>query len=331
LTVDFDDPVGPGAEADLEFAFRSQPRRTPATDSFGISPEAAVANAGDLWYPFPADGSFEAPGLLEIEMPAEWTAAATGEPAEPTSAAGGKKSVVQAWRIVGTSGRSFAAGVLAVESLQREGLRIRLLYPPAGFDRPAALAGRMAEMLAPLIEHFGAFPWDPYQVVLLPPSTTTVGGAPAEGLFVGSSRALQAADIFELVFTHESSHAWWWFSARPEEGSPLLLSEGLAQYGYILSLEARRGRAEALDFLNNGLPGLPFASAFGYGEMWEEGRDQPLAEVRGGTPGDDSFRLAWVKAPGCSTCCAGGSVRTCRAPGVQRRLQGDRRSAGDCL
>lgn len=288
-------PTAPGSEVEVEFTFRSLPRSLPVPDSFAVSDQSVVANAGDRWYPFPEDGSFEAPGRLEVEMPRHWKAVATGQAAEPVAEPQQRGRKVLAWKVTRPAGRSFAAGPFSWRRLQRGGLTIELFYPPEEVADPSDTVASMAVMLMPLEKRFGSFPWNPFQVVLLPASTTSLGGAPAEQMFAASAGALKAPKIFELVFAHESAHAWWWFQVRPEEDAPLLLSESLAQYGYVISLEERAGKAAALSFLNDGLPGLRFASARGYAEMWKQGRDRPLAEVAGGTPGDDNFRLAWIK------------------------------------
>ncbi|HSR66618.1 MAG TPA: M1 family aminopeptidase [Acidobacteriota bacterium] len=295
LEVEFEEPVPPGGQVEVEFSFRSLPRRLPAADSFAVSERAAVANAGDLWYPYPQGGSFEAPGQLTLQVPPDWRAVATGRLLDKKDSRNGTQGTVWRWQIDADQGRSFAAGELALQRLRRGGLTIDILYPREEISNPLRLARWLEALLRPLQERFGTFPWSPYKVALLPSDTTSVGGAPAHGMFVASAAASRSPEVFEVVFAHESAHAWWWFKVRPEADTALLLSEGLAQYGYLLSLEARQGKSAALSFLNEGLPPLPSVSARGYGEMWRQGRDRPLDKVRGGTPGDDNFRLAWIK------------------------------------
>jgi hypothetical protein len=59
-----------------------------------------------------------------------------------------------------------------------------------------------------------------------------------------------------------------------------MVSEGLAQYGAVMSIEAIEGRDAMIEFLRFSREGYnPLQSALGYFFMWRDGSDKPLTEL----------------------------------------------------
>jgi len=82
------------------------------------------------------------------------------------------------------------------------------------------------------------------------------------------------------LFAHEAAHGWWGNLVRSEGPGAKMLSEALAQYGAVLSIEALEGKGAMDEFLRFSRPGYnSLQCALGYFHIWREGGDAALASL----------------------------------------------------
>jgi|GEM_PF-528854 len=146
-------------------------------------------------------------------------------------------------------------------------------------DRPDGkeYLDRTTEILGLLSETFGDYPHHRFGLVEVPTvlaNEAGFGGASLEGMILASSQFLDQ-DYSFAYFGHEMGHQWWgnMVSASGSEGS-MMISEGMAQYGALVTVEALQGQEAAQAFRSRGLPGYSSVQSSGFGYLRLNAADQ---------------------------------------------------------
>jgi hypothetical protein len=153
---------------------------------------------------------------LTVSAPADDVVIASGQPADPGTSSGGRKtwhSTVDAARDV-----SVAAGPFTLRDADVQGVKVRIGAP----DGPGADQVMADEKfaLAGLTSRFGPFPFPNLSVALLP----SKGG----GIEYPSSILL--LDSQRLVTVHETAHQWFYAMVGDSQAQHAWLDEAFASY-----------------------------------------------------------------------------------------------------
>jgi len=233
------------------------------------------------WYPVPAKDATElspsaAPGTTTFHIPESWRSVGIGK---LQSRAVSGNEATEIWSTEAATARSFVtAPFSSVEIIDSHNRQIGAYLLK---KRPHIRA--QTEILARAIDameaRFGPYPYDSYNIV-------EVGASPAftasseQGFIAVTSPMLGAPEGNLPLFAHEAAHGWWGNLVRNDGPGGRMLSEALAQYGAVLSIEAIEGPAAAARFLRYSRAGYSkFQCARGYFHIWREGGDRPLAEL----------------------------------------------------
>ncbi len=251
------------------------------SSQFQLKREAFYASWVEAWYPVPADASGEpgapaAPGSTTFHLPRGWRSVSNGALVEARPHGGG---TVERWQVDAPAARSFvAAPFLAPKAVDVGGRAIafHLLRPRATSDaQAAALAGALRAMES----RFGPYPYPSYHVAEVPEGAAFAAGS-EQGFIMVRSSVLDDVRGTVPLFAHEAAHGWWGNLVRSRGPGAKMLSEALAQYGAVLSIEALEGREAMDEFLRFSRPGYnPLQCALGYFHIWREGGDAPLAAL----------------------------------------------------
>jgi len=233
------------------------------------------------WYPVPAKGATElspsaAPGTTTFHIPESWRSVGNGKLQSRTVSG---NEATEIWSTEAATARSFVtAPFSSVEIIDSHHRQIGAYLLKA---RPHIRA--QTEILARAIDameaRFGPYPYDSYNIV-------EVGASPAftasseQGFIVVTSPMLGAPEGNLPLFAHEAAHGWWGNLVRNDGPGGRMLSEALAQYGAVISIEAIEGPAAAAQFLRYSRANYSkHQCARGYFNIWREGGDRPLAEL----------------------------------------------------
>lgn len=263
----FDRTFKAGDSVEFEFIAQSDE----PSMQFIINDRAAYASWVEFWYPVPAASAEErsspaVPGTTSFVLPQGWHAASNGVLTEQNGR--------DVWTSDVPVARSFVAAPFAVRD--RVGaISLFLLEPrPAMAEQAAALA----KSLAVMEQRFGPYPYPTYHIVEVPNAKAFTASS-EQGFIVVTPAILTPKGNLPL-FAHEAAHGWWGNLVRPEGPGGKMVSEALAQFGALVSIEAIEGSAAAAEFLRYSRKGYsPKQCARGYFEIWRKGGDRPLAEL----------------------------------------------------
>jgi hypothetical protein len=235
----------------------------------------------ERWYPVLHDdergpGPPAAAGSTTFRVPRGWRSVSNGALAESRQEG---EWVVERWQADAPVARSFvAAPFVAAKRVEADGREIafHLLRPRATSDAQAtALSGALRAMEG----RFGPYPYASYHVVEVPQGAAFAAGS-EQGFIMVKSSVLDDARGSLPLFAHEAAHGWWGNLVRSRGPGGKMLSEALAQYGAVLSIEALEGKAAMDEFLRFSRPGYnPLQCALGYFHIWREGGDAALAAL----------------------------------------------------
>lgn len=269
--------VQPGEVVTVAFALES----ATTSSQLQMGAQAFYGSWVEQWYPLPAragreSGSPAAPGSTTFRLPPGWRAVSNGS-LESTTTDGGR--VVERWQSAAPVARSFVAAPFLPAKVVNAGARpiaFHLLRPRATSDgQAAALAGALRAMEG----RFGPYPYASYHVVEVPETASFAAGS-EQGFIMVRSSVLDDVRGTVPLFAHEAAHGWWGNLVRSEGPGAKTLSEALAQYGAVVSIEALEGTAARDEFLRFSRPGYnPLQCALGYFHIWREGGDAPLASL----------------------------------------------------
>jgi hypothetical protein len=270
-----------GDEIDVEFEAESKAEGS----QFVTTPGAFYASWVETWYPVPARkidalSSPAAPGTMTFHLPKGWRSVSNGAMVDRIVAEDG--AVTERWSVDTPAARSFAAAPYAVVEQARSGGReigLFLLEP-----RPAiaAQANALAQSITAMERHFGPYPFSTYNVAEVPEGATFAASS-EQGFIMVRSSLLDAEKGNLPLFAHEAAHGWWGNLVRGDGDGGRLLTESLAQFGALISIEEIEGKKAAAEFLRYSREGYsPMQSAMGFFYIWRQGGDKPLSKLSDG-------------------------------------------------
>lgn len=269
LWVVLDTPLEPGASLTLEMDFQDQvPKRS--RTGYGIFnwSRGVIALAG--WYPLlPAyyQGAWQLQPVpqvgdalfantsfyeVEIEAPASYRLASTGQVLEETSSEG----EMTTWRIASGPAREFTLALSEAyqEPLETEvegvTLRVSLLAQNNASTSPQETLDILATAYRTFTEHYGPYPYTEFDLAEVPIS---IGGYEFSGLVFSDDgyRANRSLGDYEYILAHELSHQWFYgLVGNPTVEQPWL-DEAFATYSGVLYQEAVHSRATGQAWIRN--------------------------------------------------------------------------------
>jgi aminopeptidase N len=261
----------------LEVAFETE-FETPSSQ-LTLTESAALASWVERWYPVPAtiqDGpaSPSAPGSTTFRLPRSWRSVSNGRLVSSETRDG---LLEERWETDTPAARSFtAAPYRSVESVTDGGRTISFyMLKPRPSARAQATA--LSKAIDAMERHFGPYPFGSYNVAEVPEAS--FAAASEQGFIMVRGDLLDSEKGNLPLFAHEAGHGWWGNLVRGDR----MLSEALAQYGAVLSIEALEGVDARNEFLRFSREGYnPLQCALGYFYIWREGGDEPLAQLGDG-------------------------------------------------
>ena len=159
-------------------------------------------------------------------------------------------------------------------------------------------ADDVARSLAVLVHEFGAFPHSEFALVEVPDERANnagFAGASIDGFILATSQFLDQT-FNSAYYGHELSHQWWGNSVRARETTPIriMLSEGMAQYGSLRTVEAIDGAAAAERYRRSGHPGFFDYGSSHYFALVAAGNDWPIESL----PGDVNLAVPIINSKG---------------------------------
>lgn len=182
---------------------------------------------------------------------------------------------------------SFAAGKYKVYKDDSGRLPVALyLFKERDF---ADKAIQMLREVADTLENwFGPYPFGEMAIVEVHPLAGMIagfGGASLEGFLLAVPRFIDGDGSGpNLAFIgHELGHSWWGHQIKHAGGAgSYMVSEALAQFGALKTVEKINGAGLARQFRTTGYPGyIPAQSGRGGLKTMLEGYDPPLAKLEG--------------------------------------------------
>jgi hypothetical protein len=261
----------------LEVAFETE-FETPSPQ-LTVNESAVLASWVDRWYPVPATiqegpASPSAPGSTTFRLPPGWRSVSNGRLVSSQTRDG---RLEERWETDKPAARSFtAAPYRSVESVTDGGRTISFYMLKA---RPSARAQATAlsKAIDAMERQFGPYPFGSYNVAEVPEAS--FAAASEQGFIMVRGDLLDSEKGNLPLFAHEAGHGWWGNLVRGDR----MLSEALAQYGAVLSIEALEGVDARNEFLRFSREGYnPLQCALGYFYIWREGGDEPLARLGDG-------------------------------------------------
>lgn len=263
----FDRTFKAGDSVEFEFIAQSDEQSM----QFLIDDRAVYASWVEYWYPVPAASAEElsspaVPGTTSFVLPRGWYAASNGVVTEENG------------RVVWTSdvpvARSFVAAPFAVRDRVGD-VSLFLLEPRPSIAKHAAA---LAKSLTVMKQRFGPYPYPTYHIVEVPNGKGFTASS-EQGFIVVRDAILTPQGNLPL-FAHEAAHGWWGNLVRPDGPGGKMVSEALAQFGALVSIEEVESKAAAAEFLRYSRKGYsPQQCARGYFEIWRDGGDRPLAQL----------------------------------------------------
>jgi len=262
-------PIAANYSVKLSFSYAGGEK---PTFTFYLGPEVSFAcGPGVPWYPQLVGSDARGIGVLTFETPMAYQVVASGVRLD------GNKAGTTSFRVSVPQTFSFSCARYSV--VRRQGkvpVSIYLLRQRENID--AYLDGAV-RVLDNLIKEFGAYPYGEFAMAEIPEEQASgFGGASTTGLVLATSASFDAP--FNLpFFAHEFSHQWWG-NLVTVDGEPglFMLSEGMAQYGSLKTVETIAGPEAAERYRKTGYPGYdPNQDALGYFKYAAADMDHPLA------------------------------------------------------
>lgn len=234
-TAEFDRPCPAGRRISMHFSYAIANAAAPQLRT--SSQQGFAGGSGELWYP-QTNYSWRETGRVAIDTPVELAAIAAGAPRHSRNL---RNRTISTFTVGAPAKFAFAYGRYRVATVAGGGIPVRVMNLTGRVD-PEDVAERVAEATAPLAEAFGPPPFGALAVVEVDFHSLVLGTSEAAMLFVDSSEmAAEQADM--AYWAHELAHQWWGVSLRAAPRTPgaMLLTEGLAQYAALMSLESALG------------------------------------------------------------------------------------------
>jgi hypothetical protein len=136
--------------------------------------------------------------------------------------------------------RRFVAAPFAVRDRVGD-ISLFLLEPRLAIAEQAAA---LAKSLAVMEPRFGPYPYPTDHIVEVPKGKGFVASS-EQGVIVVRSAILDSSKGNLPLFAHEAAHGWWGNLVRPDGPGGKMVSEALAQFGALGSIEGVEGSAAA--------------------------------------------------------------------------------------
>jgi tetratricopeptide (TPR) repeat protein len=180
---------------------------------------------------------------------------------------------------------SFSAGLYRV--LEGEGASPIAAYFLSERDNESDYVEGSTAVLEVLEATFGDYPHSRFALVEVPSVDARAAGfagASLDGFILATSSFLDRR-FNTAYFGHEIGHQWWGnlVSTAKDRGS-MMVSEGMAQFGSLVAVEAIDGPDAAERYRRTGYPGyIALQSGLGYLSIAAAGFDQPIPEANEGS------------------------------------------------
>jgi hypothetical protein len=198
-----------------------------------------AGGGGELWYPQTAFSQRDT-SVITLNLPDGLVGIATGTLVHHRTS--GSRTVTT-FRNEVPAKLAFAFGPYR-EAARSKPFPMRVLtrHDPAAAEE---IMGRLATLLPTLEEAFGAPPYRSLALVEVAFEGRVLGTSEYGMIFADPSRMSGSFDA--AYWAHEFGHQWWGNAVRAQGGTAgaSLLTEGMAQYGALLAIEAASGPAEA--------------------------------------------------------------------------------------
>jgi hypothetical protein len=262
---------------------------------FYIGPDGSFASGiNTAWYP--RFDNMRGVGSLSFSVPPEYKVFSPGaERDTPEETAAGN------YRFQIDSPTRFSFGVGKYSIVRRNGVvpvSCYLLHPRDNVDR---YVDGSLKVLDVLVKEFGPYAYQGFAIVEVPPAPASkagFSGASCEGFIFANTPSLDQ-EFNTAYYGHEIGHQWWGnlVGTSGLKGASML-SEGMAQFGSMLAVQAIDGDAAAERYRRTGYPGyINDQSGFGYLKLAAAGLDQPLLGALGGAQAhqlcDSKGLFAW--------------------------------------
>ena len=260
-------PAPAGSPVVLTFRYRIGAN---SARSFYIAGDGVLLSGESFrWYPLPSTNR-RATGRLRFLAADGLTVAATGRRVATRDADGWVD-----FEVSDPTTFSFAAGRHEIyRSTGEPVIALHLLRARVRAEERLALIRRI---LTVLVEEFGRYPHPDLEVVEMPDAAMggSGNGTSLEGFVAVSTDVIERASL--LTLAHEISHQWWADCVFAIGPSTVLLTEAMANYGALRSVEALYGERAAAEVRWRGFPGDSlFAGGRGYLSLVRGGLDGPL-------------------------------------------------------
>lgn len=302
----FQPPLSAGARAELRFAFTSKRdddtivangslimsdrtfpslgyRKTyelldPRERKKRGLPASAMVDTSDLGIEGDAEPFIDF--RATVSTPADQTAIAPGR-LEQTWVRSGRRFFRYRAEVPILNRFGFASARYAVAKRQHGSIAIEVFHDPAHGTNVAAMIGAAETALDAMQASFGAYPHGQLRIVEVPSSWPFAGFALPGMILLREDRAFltdlrdpDRPDLIARRVAHEVAHQWFGYrviAANAPGG--LAITESLAKYGELLTVERLHGREHARKFLEIEL------DRYLTGRAREEDREKPLAAV----------------------------------------------------
>ncbi|TDJ54479.1 MAG: hypothetical protein E2O40_07320 [Planctomycetota bacterium] len=279
-------PWSRGDEVTVEFELHS----TGEGMQFEISEEIAFASWVTVWYPAPlpdiaageslTSGLVAAPGTMRMIMPASWRAVTNGEMLD-REVRGDR--AMETWRVEDALARSYSVGAYKAGVYDTSGRKVGIYLLSDKPDSAEDQAQILADAVRVMAERFGPYPYQQFSIAEVPAWVDGFGASSEQGFIMTRPGFLAVPGGNLPLFAHEAAHGWFGNLVGTSGRGGHLLSEGLAQYGAVVAIEALEGPAAATTFLRFSRTGyVPSQCAEGYFRILREGRDAPISKMADG-------------------------------------------------
>jgi|GEM_PF-4483694 len=250
----------------LRLAFRY--RIEAAAPQLRISDSWSFATGGgEIWYPQRSFAERET-ARITLDLPARFTGIATGR-LTARARRGGRE--ILRYAAEEPAKLAFAYGPYR-DAAAGAGRPVRVLSTGSGAEARRLVAA-LSPVIGALTRVFGPAPYPSLALVETDFRSRVLGTSEYGMLFADPSKMRGEFDI--AYWAHEFGHQWWGNSVRSTSGSSgaALLTEAIAQYGALVTLEALAGGAAAAEYRRSGRPGSAAHSLQFYRDLAASGRD----------------------------------------------------------
>ena len=177
---------------------------------------------------------------------------------------------------------AFAAAKYSVRQMSNP-MDVSLFELSPRGERMNVYLSKTASILDVLVKEFGPYPHPAFAIAEVPADQADgagFAGASLDGFMLATSDFLNQ-EFNTAYYGHEIGHQWWGNLVRPDgPEARWLLSEAMAQYGSLRSVQSLEEPKKAEMYRRKGYPGyIRDQSGFGYLSLSAAGLDLPLTQL----------------------------------------------------